>query len=59
MCDCFKFGWVIISIYRLIRGDGEVLEEIVSAARHKEINRIATSGDGASFQAMLNTKLKW
>ena len=43
---------------RLVRGDGEILEEIVSQARHKEINRTATSGDGASFQAMLNTKLR-
>ena len=47
-----------VFITRLVRGDGEILEEIVSEARHKEINRTATSGDGASFQAMLNTKLR-
>ncbi|KAJ0172337.1 hypothetical protein K1T71_012310 [Dendrolimus kikuchii] len=37
--------------YRLIKGDGEVLEEIVSRDRHKEINRHATLADGAFFQA--------
>ncbi|XP_004923558.1 ADP-ribosylation factor-like protein 6-interacting protein 4 [Bombyx mori] len=37
--------------YRLIKGDGEVLEEIVSKERHKEINRQATQADGALFQA--------
>nr|XP_028566203.1 ADP-ribosylation factor-like protein 6-interacting protein 4 isoform X2 [Podarcis muralis] len=36
---------------RLIKGDGEVLEEIVTKERHKEINRQATRGDGLSFQA--------
>merc|ERR1712150_106022 len=42
---------------RLIRGDGEVLEECVSKARHKEINRTATEGDGDSFQAALKQEL--
>lgn len=37
--------------YRLIKGDGEVLEEIVSRDRHKEINRQATQADGAFFQS--------
>ncbi|KOB77854.1 ADP-ribosylation factor-like protein 6-interacting protein 4 [Operophtera brumata] len=37
--------------YRLIKGDGEVLEEIVSRDRHKEINRKANSADGAFFQS--------
>ncbi|XP_026333513.1 ADP-ribosylation factor-like protein 6-interacting protein 4 [Hyposmocoma kahamanoa] len=37
--------------YRLIKGDGEVLEEIVSRDRHKQINRQATQADGAFFQA--------
>ncbi|XP_047097056.1 ADP-ribosylation factor-like protein 6-interacting protein 4 [Schistocerca piceifrons] len=41
--------------YRLIKGDGEVLEEIVSKERHREINRQATVGDGAFFQAKLAT----
>ena len=45
-----------MNICRLVRGDGEILEEIVSESRHKEINRIATAGDGASFQANLATK---
>uniref|UniRef100_A0A8D2LLQ3 ADP-ribosylation factor-like protein 6-interacting protein 4 n=1 Tax=Varanus komodoensis TaxID=61221 RepID=A0A8D2LLQ3_VARKO len=35
---------------RLIKGDGEVLEEIVTKERHKEINKQATRGDGLSFQ---------
>ncbi|KAK9505989.1 hypothetical protein O3M35_008008 [Rhynocoris fuscipes] len=39
--------------YRLIKGDGEVLEEIVSKDRHKEINRQATIGDGQYFQSKL------
>ncbi|KAF6202279.1 hypothetical protein GE061_004677, partial [Apolygus lucorum] len=39
--------------HRLIKGDGEVLEEIVSRDRHKEINRLATAGDGAYFQSKL------
>ncbi|XP_014678015.1 PREDICTED: ADP-ribosylation factor-like protein 6-interacting protein 4 [Priapulus caudatus] len=35
---------------RLVRGEGEIIEEIVSRERHKEINRQATRGDGMSFQ---------
>ncbi|XP_032656432.1 ADP-ribosylation factor-like protein 6-interacting protein 4 isoform X2 [Chelonoidis abingdonii] len=35
---------------RLIKGDGEVLEEIVTKERHKEINKQATRGDGLAFQ---------
>ncbi|XP_051750879.1 ADP-ribosylation factor-like protein 6-interacting protein 4 [Ctenopharyngodon idella] len=38
---------------RLIRGDGEVLEEIVTKERHKEINKRATQGDGDAFQKRL------
>lgn len=38
---------------RLIKGDGEVLEEIVTYNRHKEINKVATEGDGSSFQVAL------
>ena len=41
----------------MIRGDGEVLEECVSQAKHKEINRAATKGDGDSFQAALKEEL--
>lgn len=38
---------------RLIRGDGEVLEEIVTKERHKDINKQATKGDGDAFQKKL------
>ncbi|XP_031564964.1 ADP-ribosylation factor-like protein 6-interacting protein 4 isoform X2 [Actinia tenebrosa] len=41
--------------HRLIKGDGEVIEEIVSQERHKMINKMATLGDGASFQAYLQS----
>ena len=54
---CLIIPNVVIS-HRLVRGDGEILEEIVSEAKHKEINRTATKGDGASFQANLNSKMK-
>uniref|UniRef100_A0A6M2DGT4 ADP-ribosylation factor-like protein 6-interacting protein 4 n=1 Tax=Xenopsylla cheopis TaxID=163159 RepID=A0A6M2DGT4_XENCH len=37
--------------YRLIKGDGEVLEEIVSRAQHKEINKKATAFDGEYFES--------
>ena len=43
---------------RLVKGDGEIIEEIVSASRQKEINKMATHSDGQSFQASLNSKLK-
>ncbi|KAM3959790.1 uncharacterized protein ACR2FA_006212 [Aphomia sociella] len=36
--------------HRLIKGDGEVLEEIVSRDRHKQINKQATRADGDFFQ---------
>jgi len=35
---------------RLIKGDGEVMEEIVSREQQKKINQKATLGDGAVFQ---------
>lgn len=35
---------------RLVKGDGEIIEEIVSRDRQKEINRQATYADGISFQ---------
>ena len=44
--------------HRLVKGSGEILEEIVSYSRHKEINRTATAGDGASFQAGLKGQIK-
>ncbi|KAL1122150.1 hypothetical protein AAG570_003555 [Ranatra chinensis] len=43
--------------YRMIRGDGEVLEEIVSKDRHKEINRQATLNDGSFFQTQIGRKI--
>ncbi|KAM9394424.1 ADP-ribosylation factor-like protein 6-interacting protein 4 [Pholidichthys leucotaenia] len=38
---------------RLVRGEGEIIEEIVSRERHKEINKQATKGDGNAFQRKL------
>ncbi|XP_016325933.1 ADP-ribosylation factor-like protein 6-interacting protein 4 isoform X1 [Sinocyclocheilus anshuiensis] len=38
---------------RLVRGDGEILEEIVSKERPKEINKKSTKGDGDAFQKKL------
>uniref|UniRef100_A0A0K8VZE9 ADP-ribosylation factor-like protein 6-interacting protein 4 n=1 Tax=Bactrocera latifrons TaxID=174628 RepID=A0A0K8VZE9_BACLA len=35
---------------RLIRGEGEVMEEIVSKERHAKINSLATETDGLIFQ---------
>lgn len=43
---------------RLIKGDGEVLEEIVSKERHKEINKQATEGDGRHYQSKTVGTLK-
>lgn len=39
---------------RLVRGEGEIIEEVVSRQRHQEINRQATQGDGLSFQIGLH-----
>ncbi|XP_030756411.1 ADP-ribosylation factor-like protein 6-interacting protein 4 [Sitophilus oryzae] len=44
--------------YRLIKGDGEVLEEIVSKDKHIEINKQATKGDGEYFQKKLKQNIK-
>ncbi|CAH2085264.1 unnamed protein product [Euphydryas editha] len=44
--------------YRLIKGDGEVLEEIVSRDRHIQINRQATMADGDFFQSQTIQKQK-
>lgn len=35
---------------RLIKGDGEVIEEIVSKQRHDEINRQATAAEGSNYE---------
>lgn len=42
---------------RLIKGDGEILEEIVTKERHKTINKEATKGDGEFFQENTLAKL--
>lgn len=42
--------------HRLIKGTGEVLEEIVSKDMHKQINKQATVGDGNYFQAKLSSQ---
>ncbi|KAL5285161.1 ARL6IP4 family protein [Megaselia abdita] len=36
---------------RLVKGDGEILEEIVSKKRHQEINKQATKSDGDFFKS--------
>lgn len=38
---------------RLVRGEGEIIEEIVSREKHKDINKQATKGDGKEFQRKL------
>ncbi|XP_057381470.1 ADP-ribosylation factor-like protein 6-interacting protein 4 [Daphnia carinata] len=43
---------------RLIRGSGEIVEEIVSRERHQAINRKATIADGNFFQAQANLKAR-
>ena len=55
--DIFRIQSVVRKVYdedtgrtRLVKGDGEILEECVSASRHEEINKQATEGDGQSFQ---------
>lgn len=43
-------------VSRLIKGDGEVIEEIVSKKRHREINQQATLGDGLYFENKIYKK---
>uniref|UniRef100_A0A1A9VR14 ADP-ribosylation factor-like protein 6-interacting protein 4 n=1 Tax=Glossina austeni TaxID=7395 RepID=A0A1A9VR14_GLOAU len=43
---------------RLIRGSGEILEEIVSKQRHTAINKEATEADGSYFQENISSQLK-
>lgn len=35
---------------RLVRGEGEIIEEMVTKEKHKEINKQSTKGDGNAFQ---------
>ncbi|KAL5493600.1 hypothetical protein EMCRGX_G014804 [Ephydatia muelleri] len=37
--------------HRLVKGTGEIIEEIVSKERQKQINKQATRNEGVSFQA--------
>ena len=40
-----------------VQGTGEILEEIVSRDRAREINRAATASDGNSFQRDVKSRL--
>lgn len=40
----------------MILGDGEIIEEMVSRDRHKEINKQATYSDGQTYQ---NKMIGW
>lgn len=40
---------------RLVRGDGEIIEEIVSKGRHKEINQQSTKGDALYYAMKMGT----
>ena len=42
---------------RLIRGRGEIVEEVVSQRRHQQINKQATLNDGAHFQKEMARRL--
>lgn len=42
---------------RLVKGDGEILEECVSKERQMQINKAATKQDGTSFQKDLKAAL--
>ena len=39
--------------YRLVRGNGEIVERIVSREMHQSINQQATRGDGVSFSSSI------
>ncbi|KAL3856247.1 hypothetical protein ACJMK2_011023 [Sinanodonta woodiana] len=43
---------------RLVKGDGEILEEIVNKEQHREINKQATRGDGLYFQTQMGIRDK-
>lgn len=44
---------------RLVKGDGEIIEEIVSKDRHKEINKQSTEGDGLWYAKKMGTTWKY
>ncbi|KAI8835419.1 nuclear RNA-splicing-associated protein-domain-containing protein [Chytriomyces cf. hyalinus JEL632] len=43
---------------RLIKGTGEVVEEIVTKKQHVEINQQATRGDGAAYSSILHSLVR-
>ncbi|KAJ3073499.1 ADP-ribosylation factor-like protein 6-interacting protein 4 [Podochytrium sp. JEL0797] len=43
---------------RLVKGTGEIIEEIVSKKQHLEINRQATKGDGSAYASILHSLAK-
>ncbi|KAJ3235817.1 hypothetical protein HDU78_004964 [Chytriomyces hyalinus] len=43
---------------RLIKGTGEVVEEIVTKKQHLEINQQATRGDGAAYSSILHSLVR-
>ena len=52
----YFFTKIYHHFYRLIKGSGEVIEEIVTRDRHKQINKQATRNDGEYFQSQLRKK---
>jgi hypothetical protein len=42
---------------RLVKGSGEIIERIVSSSTHRQINALATSGDGYAFSKGIYDKL--
>lgn len=46
----YTFNDALHFTLRLIKGDGEILEEIVTRDRHKQINQEATRSDGLTYQ---------
>jgi len=43
---------------RLVKGSGEIIERIVSLEKHRQINSLATLGDGYAFSKGIYGKLK-
>jgi Nuclear RNA-splicing-associated protein len=44
--------------HSLVKGSGEILEQIVTRDQHHTINQIATRGDGNTFQEKMAGLLK-
>ncbi|KAG7257800.1 hypothetical protein CRUP_037336 [Coryphaenoides rupestris] len=43
---------------RLVRGEGEIIEEMVTKEKHKDINKQSTKGDGNAFQKKMGLNRK-